>query len=87
MTNTPINKKEKTENDVIKVIFLFLKKKILFFQVLEDGWNKFSIFAKSAAEKIKQGSSELTQKVSEKNWSQDVSQFSTKIVESSEKGW
>jgi hypothetical protein len=55
--------------------------------VLEDGWNKFSIFAKSAAEKIKQGSSELTQKVSEKNWSQDVSQFSTKIVESSEKGW
>lgn len=62
-----------------------------FFNVLGEQLTKFSTVAyegaKTASEKIKQSTTELTKTVQEKGWSTDVANVGNKIAETGGKGW
>lgn len=60
-------------------------------KALGEGWNRFSAAAlevsKTATEKLKQSTAEISKTVQEKSWGQEAASVGTKLSETTGKGW
>jgi len=56
-------------------------------KAIGDGWNRFAVAAKSAAEVTKSTAEKLAEKAKEKDWGKDLSVVGSKVADTTTKGW